>query len=925
MSGIEKSNLETFAAKPPTVMAWIGRVREWSSSRREGFAPIFNRVLLLFGILCAVKITMFVGLRRHLYEVHWRVDGQPFSWVNHAVFYSLVALTTLNIWHFSRRCRAMGSSSVRNANGLVIALAAVFILMTLHVGDKNYLSPIMTGILSIPSLGWYLVCDFFFRPPYLAAWILAYGIVYAILVVTKRKDLALNVTALFAGIYGVVALRDWMNFRDALIVVNCFALVSLASLWRPAGTEIGNLAWIAGLLAGTVFVFATFTGWNTLWFLGKMNPVFLVISGSVVVVLAGASVLAYRLGFWRPWCGMLPFVFAGFFLLINVNFDGSANYNHLLRIGFTLPRYFLGELFVSACATALGILYRCWKPRGGLIWFDLGCLLLVAWSLADLRLTQVMGARLDWMALSLAWGETPQMMWRMAAPYLPLVVGVLTIVTIIYAAALWFMRRVVDLDQQTGPDMETQGSLSMGVAAFLLIGLVGNWLIDRDKANGQSLVVLAKSSPLWERATYPVMDKTNFIATAQQLGMTELLEKPVATHPAPRRDLNVVLIFQESTYNKYLSLFGGTEGTQPLLSEYKDRMELFPNFYSSFPGSIHARFAAFTGLYPVLNFHAFTFHRVPVKSIFEVLHENGYRSSLFYSSFFDYTGFRDFLKGRGIDEMYDADTMPGAQKSRRVSWGLHEDETLGAIQNRIRQYAAEGDKFFLTYIPAAPHNPFDGAPARFRKHRKEYLNDFTPAYLNELLHMDWVIASICDQLKESGLLTNTLVVITSDHGELLGANGGPIGHGWAVDPEMANIPLIIMDPSSPGFRINPGIGSHVDLLPTIAKRLGISLPQGQLYQGRSMRDGHTNRVIYLSSFQQYGIIEGTQMLCGERGVSRLNDALNIHPLTNRLGNSVLSQIEEEGDRVRRIQMFDSFQENFLRNYSYYCEMLQTPD
>lgn len=44
----------------------------------------------------------------------------------------------------------------------------------------------------------------------------------------------------------------------------------------------------------------------------------------------------------------------------------------------------------------------------------------------------------------------------------------------------------------------------------------------------------------------------------------------------------MVLIFLESSYNKHLSLFGSSEETQPLLSKYKDRMELFPNFFSNF-------------------------------------------------------------------------------------------------------------------------------------------------------------------------------------------------------------------------------------------------------------------------------------------------------------------------------------------------------
>ena len=231
----------------------------------------------------------------------------------------------------------------------------------------------------------------------------------------------------------------------------------------------------------------------------------------------------------------------------------------------------------------------------------------------------------------------------------------------------------------------------------------------------------SRPAPLWKRVANRTVSREEFLRSAQALGLGDF-EAAGRTYPASaRRDLNVVLIFLESSYNKHLSLFGSSEATQPLLSKYKDRMEVFPNFFSNFAGSIQARFATFTGLYPVRDFNVFTLQRVNVKSIFEVFHDNGYTSSLFYSSFLDYTGFRDFLKNRGIDEMYDADTMPGPRKTERVSWGLREEETLGAIRNQIKRYAGGNQRFFLTYVPAAPHYPYDCVPEAF--------NHFKPAHL----------------------------------------------------------------------------------------------------------------------------------------------------------------------------------------------------
>src|SRR5207253_3811047 len=132
--------------------------------------------------------------------------------------------------------------------------------------------------------------------------------------------------------------------------------------------------------------------------------------------------------------------------------------------------------------------------------------------------------------------------------------------------------------------------------------------------------------------------------------------------------------------------------------------------------------------------------------------------------------------------------------------------------------AADGRRFFMTYVPAAPHYPYEGIPERFRKFKVTRPGDYGPLYLNELLYMDWVLASLVDQLKESGLLDKTLVVITDDHGEMLGGEDGLIGHGWLLTPELANAPLIIMDPANVGYRINKTVGSQVDLLPTLCDR-----------------------------------------------------------------------------------------------------------
>jgi arylsulfatase A-like enzyme len=229
-----------------------------------------------------------------------------------------------------------------------------------------------------------------------------------------------------------------------------------------------------------------------------------------------------------------------------------------------------------------------------------------------------------------------------------------------------------------------------------------------------------------------------------------------------------------------------------------------------------------------------------------------------------------------------------------------------------------------TYAPVAPHNPFDALPDRFRKRQLEHIGDFTPIYLNSLNYMDWIVSSLIDQLKASGLLDKTLIVITDDHGEMLGENGGPIGHGWAVTPTLVNIPLIIMDPAKPGYAVNDTIGSQVDVLPTILDRLHIPLPSGQIYEGTSLDlpDPDLGRLIYLSSFQQYALVQDHELVCGERANGSPKIPGASYGLTNQGARTFFTRTNTPDFALPSISQFDQFQENFLAHYAYYCRLLQ---
>jgi hypothetical protein len=921
---------------------------------------VWARVGLLFVSLVLLKLVLLFGLSKHIYEMHWRVTAEPESWVNFFAFVVFVGAGTLSLLSLATHCRRKGVRTVRAANAAVLCLGLLFIFLTFHTGDKNYLYPIMTRTLKWGSLIPYLSLDLFFRPPFLAAWLFGYGFVYYLVARTGKESWTLHLTALVAGAYALLCLQELRYFRDELLVIDCIGVACLflsVNLWPPllhrrnsagrvdsnaqSARDDGHASWGPNRALNLLWFFAPVV-WAALYCLllrfvapelRDLDLYFRLLLGGTILLFSAVALWSVRYHFFWRWTQMTPFFFAAFLLISNAYYPMARNYNNSLCLALEFPHYFLGEVFlVLALVVVAWVCFLTW-PKAGFRWLDFVNVAIITIAIVDLRLSQIMRVRLEWDVLT--FGNSLKMMWRMAKPYLPSLLLGLGVVVLLYALSLrliqWWLSGAKDssVPGRTAPRTRGEGegfipsSLCFAIATFLFLALLGWATAEPDKAEGESALRLAASSPWWSRALNRTLSPEEFIKTAAELGLAFEDANPPPVTQAPR-DLNVLVVFMESSYNKYLSLFGSEYETQPLLSKYKDRMEIFPNFFSDFAGSIHARFATFTSLFPVRDYNAFTLHSVKVKSLFEALHEQGYTCSLFYSSSFDYTGFGDFLKGRGIDEMYDANNMPGARAAENVSWGLKEETTLGAIRNQIKKYAQDKRRFFLTYVPAAPHYPYDSIPAQFRKFKKVAMNDYTPVYLNELLYMDWVLASIVDQLQESGLLDHTLVVITNDHGEMLGSEGGPIGHGWAFTPELANTPLIVMDPQNPGWHINYSIGSQVDFLPSVLDRLNIPLPSGQLYEGHSIYrpENHQDRRIYLNTCQQFGVLQGNQILVGDRdsdGNRGSGSKTTSFTISNEGTRTVFTEVSSRDTHPVSIRRFDDFQENLLRNYSVYCQ------
>lgn len=93
-------------------------------------------------------------------------------------------------------------------------------------------------------------------------------------------------------------------------------------------------------------------------------------------------------------------------------------------------------------------------------------------------------------------------------------------------------------------------------------------------------------------------------------------------------------------------------------------------------------------------------------------------------------------------------------------------------------------------------------------------------YDSQIRQLDSELARLFTALRRSGLLEQTLLIITSDHGEEFMERGG-VEHSYTAYQEVVRVPLLIRGPDMPaGLRVAAPV-SLVDLAPTILAQTGI--------------------------------------------------------------------------------------------------------
>ena len=105
--------------------------------------------------------------------------------------------------------------------------------------------------------------------------------------------------------------------------------------------------------------------------------------------------------------------------------------------------------------------------------------------------------------------------------------------------------------------------------------------------------------------------------------------------------------------------------------------------------------------------------------------------------------------------------------------------------------------------------------------------ELEPLYDGELATADHFVGEIVAALEREGVLDDTLLVLTSDHGELLGEEG-LWSHQRSVADELLHVPLVVKLPrdARAGSVVDDPLASNLDVYATLLAAAGLAAPDG---------------------------------------------------------------------------------------------------
>ena len=300
------------------------------------------------------------------------------------------------------------------------------------------------------------------------------------------------------------------------------------------------------------------------------------------------------------------------------------------------------------------------------------------------------------------------------------------------------------------------------------------------------------------------------------------------------------------------------EQVSPQIWKFSQKTLVFNNHYSGGNASRFGIFSMFYGVYAYYWHQFLGARQSPV--LLDELINLGYDFRILSSTLLTYPEFRKTAFIKIPDDIDDRLSGQNAEEKDPVLAG-HFLDWLATRKS--------AKPFFAFLFFDAPHGPY-AYPQEFDKFTPSlktanYITvgekDTIPlknSYQNAINFDDALTGKILDYLKKHEFLQNTIVLISSDHGEEF-YESGFLGHTSAFSKYQTKVPLILYLPGQLHQEIER-LTSHLDVAPTMLALLGYTSPPSLYSNGVSLFEDRPREFVVSCGWDNCGMITPTNTI-----------------------------------------------------------------
>ena len=321
---------------------------------------------------------------------------------------------------------------------------------------------------------------------------------------------------------------------------------------------------------------------------------------------------------------------------------------------------------------------------------------------------------------------------------------------------------------------------------------------------------------------------------------------------------NILVVIADQWRQEAFGYVGNPDVKTPNLDRFASESVRFENAVATIPVCTPTRAALLTGRYGTST--GMFMNDVPLRpdlpTISSVLGGAGYQTGFIgkwhvdghgRSAFIPEDRRHGFTYFKALECTHDYNRSyyyEGIDPTRRQWKGYDaEAQTTDAIAF-LRSRAGADHPSLLMLSLGPPHEPYQTAPEAYRRLYSAsniHLRPNVPAekqlaartdlagYYAHCTAVDSCFGKLMEALKESGADQNTIVVFTSDHGDMIGSHGSSKKQQpWE---ESCRVPLLVRWPQRLKPLVNASAISTEDIMPTLLALAGVKVPSG--VQGHS--------------------------------------------------------------------------------------------